>query len=359
MFDITEYLNSKDVADYWKKIGFNKRCTPQQAAFIIWNSRKATIKEKIEAWEWLIDNTLDCPVASEKQCLNMLLPENLTCSMHIFLKAYSSLLKELIADFYRTEDKTVYTCRICHTGDSDWHHEDKIFGSADECFKCSRDEDVNLICIKKWWISSDRSIELTTKHDGTMMSVDADGLSSEQLNLLHAFEWMWFAFPLPFKRGEIVASHYSPFGWGICGCEPFVLTHLCTWGSTECRQNGIPDKDNAYEHADRRLLQLHEWGDISDMTAHGYFQNANGSVYYECMHHCLDLEYYDVKPYGPRRALIAFSNFIKGKIDGELLALAYHNILQAEQASRQRRELFSSFTKEGLILAGLVAEEPK
>lgn len=46
MFDITEYLNSKDVADYWKKIGFNERCTPQQAAFVIWNSRKAALKEK-------------------------------------------------------------------------------------------------------------------------------------------------------------------------------------------------------------------------------------------------------------------------------------------------------------------------
>ena len=85
MFDITEYLNSKDVADYWKKIGFNERCTPQQAAFIIWNSRKVSLDEKISAWERLLDEENDCPLASERQCKNMDLPAHLTGSLHNFL----------------------------------------------------------------------------------------------------------------------------------------------------------------------------------------------------------------------------------------------------------------------------------
>ena len=95
------------------------------------------------------------------------------------------------------------------------------------------------------------------------------------------------------------------------------------------------------------------------MTAYGYFVNDDGSIYYECMHSYLDLEYYKVLPHTHYCTLTAFSNFVKGKIDGELLAVAYHNILQLVQADRQRRELFSSFTKEGLILAGLAVEEPK
>ena len=41
MFDITKFLNSKAVAEYWKKIGFDERCTPQQAAFVIWTLHPA------------------------------------------------------------------------------------------------------------------------------------------------------------------------------------------------------------------------------------------------------------------------------------------------------------------------------
>ena len=95
------------------------------------------------------------------------------------------------------------------------------------------------------------------------------------------------------------------------------------------------------------------------MTAHGYFVNDDGSIYYECIHSYLDLEYYKVIPHTHYCTLTAFSNYVKGKIDGELLAVAYHNILQLVQANRQRRELFSRFTKEGLILAGLAVEEPE
>ncbi len=45
------------------------------------------------------------------------------------------------------------------------------------------------------------------------------------------------------------------------------------------------------------------------MTAHGYFQWDDGSVYWECMHHYLDLEYYREEPQGIRRILKAFSSF--------------------------------------------------
>ena len=112
MFDITEYLNSKDVADYWKKIGFNKRYTPQQAAFIIWNSNRVSLEEKISAWEYLLDEENDCPLASERQCENMNLPAHLTGSLHNFLGAYISLCKRLKEQFYASGDSAVYKFRF-------------------------------------------------------------------------------------------------------------------------------------------------------------------------------------------------------------------------------------------------------
>ena len=365
MFDITEYLNSRDVADYWKKIGFNERCTPQQAAFVIWNSYKSFDK-KIAAWERLCGESDDCPLASERQCKNMGLPAHLTGSLHNFLRAYISLCEQLKEQFYAAGDSAVYTFRTYYFGDSDWYEDRKIFASAEECFKNAFDTGVAIIRIKKHWISSERAIEITTNGDGTIMFIDADGLPEEQLNIFQAFEWMWFNFPTPFKRGDIVESNYTPLGLDLCELHPFVLTNLCTWGSEEYRQNGIPDEDGEYERADKRLKRLAEGGDLSDMTAHGYFlsgdgslSDGDGSVYFECMHRYLDLEYYEVIPHTHYCTLTAFSNYVKGKIDGELLAKAYHAILQLVQANRQMRELFPSFTKEGLILAGLAVEEPE
>lgn len=88
------------------------------------------------------------------------------------------------------------------------------------------------------------------------------------------------------------------------------------------------------------------------MTAHGYFQNEDGSVYYECMHHYLDLEYCREEPQGTRRVLTAFSSFERGEIDGELLSIAYH-VLLGEERLRREREKLSRFTDEGLRLAGV------
>ena len=92
--------------------------------------------------------------------------------------------------------------------------------------------------------------------------------------------------------------------------------------------------------------------DESDMTAHGYFQWDDGSVYWECMHHYLDLEYYREEPQGIRRILKAFSSFEKKGIGSDLFALAYHVILEEEKSKRERESL-SCFMDDGLRLAGL------
>ena len=140
------------------------------------------------------------------------------------------------------------------------------------------------------------------------MDIDAQELNEAENNLLQAFEWMWFDFPTPFGKGDIVVSKYSPWGWNLYADEPFVLMLLCSWGSND--------------------------------------------IYYECMHHYLDLEYYREKPQGTRRILKAFSSFEKEEIDSDLLAIAYYTIMEEERI-KQEKERLSCFTDEGLRLAGL------
>ena len=54
MIDTASFLNSKDIADYWYKIGWNSYCTPLQSAYIIYKSRNKTLKEKHAACKELM-----------------------------------------------------------------------------------------------------------------------------------------------------------------------------------------------------------------------------------------------------------------------------------------------------------------
>ena len=355
MIDTASFLNSKDIADYWYKIGFV--CTPLQSAYIVWHNRTKTLAEKHAAWRELVETMLDCPVAAGHRKANMGISDALAGSLHEFLRAFMRLQNKLVEQFYKKGDHAVYRYRVLYEGDEDWSRDSLLYDRAEECFEdITADAEllpsIRCIQITKQWIGEIKAITLSVKADRTVLNVDADGLEESDMNLLQAFEWMWFAFPTPFKRGDIVVSKYTPFGWNLFTEEPFVLMNLCSWGSEDYKTNGIPEEMGCYKTADRRLARYKEYGDGSDMTAHGCFQNEDGSIYYECMHCYLDLEYYREEPKGIRRILKAVSSFEKGELGSDLFAIAYHTLMDEERVKREK-EQFSCFTDEGLRLAGL------
>ena len=130
-------------------------------------------------------------------------------------------------------------------------------------------------------------------------------------------ETMWFAFPTPFKKGDIVIDPERP--------EPSSL-----WSGPFVFQ------ETAAEYLKSKGRQGR---DCSDMTANGWFQDENGIIYSECMHDYMSLEYYPIeKLKGVQKILIALSNN------------AYHSILMEAYAKKNRPRYFS---EEGLALAGL------
>lgn len=355
MIDIISFLNSKDIAEYWHQIGFI--CTPLQSAYIVWQNHTKTLEEKHTAWREIVETMPDCMVAEGHRKTNMGISDALAGSLHEFLRAFMRLQNKLVERFYQKGDHAVYRYRVLYEGDEDWSKDRWLYDTAEECFAdVNADEDLipSIVCIQlaKQWIGGNRTITLSVKADKTILNLDADGLEEPDMNLLQAFEWMWFDFPTPLKRGDIVVSKYSPFGYNLCGDEPFVLTNLCSWGSEQLRQNRYSDHDKRYVWADRQLLRHRKSADGTDMTAYGYFQNEDGSIYYESMHHYIDLEYYREEPQGIRRILKAFSSFEKKEIGSDLFALAYHVILEEEKSKRERESL-SCFMDDGLRLAGL------
>ena len=357
MIDTASFLNSKDIAEYWYKIGWNSYCTPLQSAYIVWQNHTKTLEEKHAAWREILGTMPDCPVAIGHRKTNMDISDVLAGSLHEFLQAFMRLQNQLIGRFYQKGDHAVYRYRVLYEGDEDWSKDHWLYDTAEECFAdVNADEDLipSIVCIQltKQWIGENRTITLSVKTDRAVMDIDAQELNEAENNLLQAFEWMWFDFPTPFGKGDIVVSKYSPWGWNLYADEPFVLMLLCSWGSNEYKINGIPEKMGCYKTADGFREYHRENGDGTDMTAHGYFQNEDGSIYYECMHHYLDLEYYREEPQGTRRILKAFSSFEKEEIDSDLLAIAYYTIMEEERI-KQEKERLSCFTDEGLRLAGL------
>ena len=355
MINITSFLNSKDIADYWRRIGFI--CTPLQSAYIVWQNHTKTLQEKHAAWREIVETMPDCIVAEGHRKTNMGISDALAESLHAFLRAFMQLQNQLIERFYRKGDHAVYSYRVLYDGDKDWSEDRWLYDTAEECFEdVNADEDLipSIVCIQltKQWIGENRALTLSVKVDKTVIDIEAQELDEEEHDLLQAFDWMWFDFPTPFKKGDIVVSKYSPWGWNLYADEPFVLMLLCSWGSKEYKVNGIPEKMGCYKTADGFREYHRKNADGTDMTAHGYFQNEDGSVYWECMHHYLDLEYYRKEPKGIRRILKAFSSFEKGEIGSDLLAIAYHTIMEEERIKREKKQL-SCFTDEGLRLAGL------
>ena len=68
------------------------------------------------------------------------------------------------------------------------------------------------------------------------------------------------------------------------------------------------------------------------------------------------LEYYRGELIGRKQVMTAMSNYSKGKIDGELLAKAYHIIALRGMVEDDECD-FGDYTKEGLVLAGLKEEK--
>lgn len=138
------------------------------------------------------------------------------------------------------------------------------------------------------------------------------------------FEGMWFAFPTPFKVGDIVYQGNRFVYDGDEIPEPFVLLDIASWGEKELRQNGCRDEKHMANM--QRLLEHHiAEGDVTDMLSAGYFANDIGSVYREhtlCGTY-LDLEYY-TDPLPPEKQILtAVSNYVNKKIDIATLANAY------------------------------------
>lgn len=331
--DILRFINSKDIREYLKTI--NYEFNSLEAAWLIYQCRNATIEEKHAAWRELIKTTPDCEIPKRMNTV----PQK---SLHNFLNKYIEIENKILNVFFSDTKNDIYTLEYFDNDNLRWISPDIYYKTFDEIFDyylyLSKEHDENYVFnITKTQIGNHENIivKFSQKKEPILCVDNLYFISDEEFfkyeeALKKVFSGLWFDFPTPFEKGDILCQ-YDFLGNEISGfCRgPFVMKGI------------TPDDVRDWTRKD---------GDTSDMNAWGYFQDPDGTIYYEVMHNYMDLEYYRGELTGKRRILKALSNFVKGEIDVELMCRAYHYLMCDEYT---KDSIPRGFTDEGLKLAGV------
>lgn len=337
--DILRFVNSKDIRKHLARIGYEFNSL--EAAWLIYQCRDVAIEEKQKAWRELIATMPDCPMPDRKHG-----PRSM--SLHEFLRRYIAVQNACMeqfrednhGDMYAADKPYVYLFGFRLKNGSRQDYNDAVCSSYSslceiirrELKEYSNDDVVSIRCRKAQLDATAVEYEAVLTPELNMMEIRQWGLDHEDADIYYAvFDDLWFDFPTPFNRGDIVWNPRRPEGY--CA-GPFVVTGVCL--------DGI--------ESERVKENIRQYGDVTDMCARGYFQDPDGGIYYEDMYNYMDLEFCDKVLIGTSRTLIPLSSYLKEKIDAGLLARAYHQIMTEGYAEGCRP---LDITKAGLVLAGL------
>lgn len=362
MMNIYKYIRSKDVREYNEKIGH--KFTAAESAFLVWLNYEITLKEKHDAWREIMRDMQDEEIAKRPNA-------DYAPSLFALLNKFIETDNRLIDEFYKKDERTVYSYRyICKDDSSFGEDFGRIYSDLGYIQgELRKDSDLGIICVeytKKYLSSHRRRITLKTDGSGNVTSVDGDFIQGIDLCLKkdEFFEGLWIDVPTPFRKGDIVCSRKTPFGYYLfSGSQPFVLLSLANWSAKDAEERGekLSEKDKAWR--DKHLKYLKEYGDITDMTACGYFLSSDyndrftGEFYSEVMHDYVDLEYYRGEFNGGERVLLPIKHFLGGDIDEETFAKACEIIKRQEEVKEEIRYL--NMTDEWKEKIGIIKKQKR
>ena len=333
-----EYINSKTIREYLKSKAFP--LSPVQCAFLVWQSRHHTMRQKHEAWQNIIDTMPDCAVEQRTNCRGW-------DSLHDMLRGYMAYEKKCLSLFQADGKNTFYEYEIFRrwpvmlrtvSGAYRWCGGYRYFRSLAACCRYVLKNETEECCrfrVTKRYLDTpfsdmDGEPYISAEYDasGEMLELYLSGsrgffsiTGEEDALCSESFEGMWFDIPIPFEKGDIVCDSASVDAQKT----PFVLMGTVPWYKKE----HPPRKPGQNTHSD-----------YSDMVAYGYSYNPSRR-FFDDDHRVdyLNLEYYRKPLRGGERLLYAYSQFVKGQIDGYTLLKLAHMIQAEAEAESERRTL--------------------
>ena len=295
---IFEYVNSKDVREYWGEI----RYTPNalESAWLIWQGKNQVLGEKHAFWLSILNDYEDCAVPAGFYDL----PQE---SLHNFLKRYIELENELISAFYREDDNAVFSYRMYFDddGDREWYNEPALFHSFDGAYEHAIDggepPHPNFVEFVKTYIGNEgKKIFVRFNLEKEIVRVDESNYFTDEKDyeiFQEVFRNMRFEFPTPFKKGDIVKTVRGLYTRPSYCAGTFVLTAV-------------------------------------EKVAYGFSFDALGAAFHGCIPDSLDLEYDSRLLVNEDRALESISKYLKDEVDLVTLLNEYHYVLSINTANR-------------------------
>ncbi len=360
--NLYRFINSKDIRKHLEDLKYEFNAL--EAAWLIYQCKDTTLKQRHKSWNWIIENMSDMAVPERSMCIYRE-------SLHETLRQYIAMEDDLIGKFCSEEEGVFTLGRYCDGGtlyDDGWS--EAVFFNLDECInkikedfeECeeTKQESIDDPSYGRFWDSNCPAVVRHFKNEKYRIQVSYDqdcevrrvfmfgplkNIKADYLNLMSMFfEGLWFDFPTPFKKGDIVHmindDAEESYAYAFCR-GAFVLEDILSQNLEEERE---------------KPHWVREQGDTTDMTAYGIFLQEDGTIYRECTNNYMDLEYYHGPYKGIRRILKPLSNFVKGEIELELFLYAYR-IIVLEQKTEEIRKEFGWYTYEGMRLAGLIKDE--
>ncbi len=316
--DLCKYINSKDVAAHLRIIHYPFNTL--EAAYLVFFCRSLTLKEKHKAWQEIIDAM---PDMAPKDHLDHFCWAYFGDSIHACLKQHIKN-EQFILDAFTQIKKGAFYVRTFDANDKECSTStcsNALMTDIDDVYDYIHNyitDDEGELCKYKVYCAPDRSQKrfcITLNRNDEILDVEIDSEHYPQPQLDWQLETMWFAFPTPFKRGDIVIDAQRPEPSDLRD-GPFVFDKTAAEWLTSRGKTGY---------------------DYTDMTADGWFLDEDGIVYGACTHDYMSLEYYPPeKLKGAQRILLPLRDHIKGEIDDVLFVNAYHSLLMEEYAKKIR-----------------------
>lgn len=328
--DDYDLINSVAIADHCREI--KHKFNTEELAVLVYRNKKMNINEKIEKYKDLIENYQDMEVIERINCEHY-------DSVKVMIQNEINRLEKLKEKLYKEEPDVIYTYSELNKSTRKWDSWYKGIENITKTYtQIEKDieeyieeyNDTIAYDIIKKYLSEEKTI--TAKYqvinkEKILYNIYERG--EEFLDIDNIF----INIPTPFKKGDILVTWSdTPLRDEIPVNKNniFVLDYLCTW------------KDNLKEFLEKGNY------DSSDMIGYGYYitEDERGFI----VDHKWDydsFEYYEGEFEGIYRTLKAISNYMKGKINLELLIHAYE-----EFKHESKPTVMDYYNEEGLELAG-------
>lgn len=321
--NILNLLNSQSIKEYWQEIDY--RPSPLESAWIVYYNRVLPFYKKIEWWEQIIETTPDAPI-------NRRFNRGGNETLHGFLHSYIDISRRFLDWFYDSEN-CFYMLKDADEGvryDSLFSSVEKIkeFVSADE------ERSADYFVIRKLFVDDFRECDTAIWVNGSFEPVFQVywGLGSfphneEEFDILIAFEYMWFNFPAPFRKGDVL---FDPYHYEILPKRdrPGITDELYVFSSFYL---------DSHKERIRQAYLEGKAGDNTDMSFRGTVMCENGELSYDVFWNYMDFEIYKGGFSGIKRIIRYMSDYEKGLIDKDLFDLAYRQILTEEKEKENKQ----------------------